>query len=70
MQLVSLLGKAGSMLTGLCALTVDTTGKINTLWARDMDADDLEDCINGEGDFAGFDGTCTTLATAKILMVP
>ena len=50
-------GKAGSMLTGLCALTVDTTGKINTLWARDMDADDLEDCINGEGDFAGFDGT-------------
>ena len=50
-------GKAGSMLTGLCALNVDSTGKITDLWARDMDADDLDDCINGEGDFAGFNGT-------------
>ena len=47
-------GKAGSMLTGLCALTVNNKGEITTLWARDMDSDDLDDCINGAGDFAGF----------------
>ena len=41
------------MLTGLCALTVND-GKIETLWARDMDADDLDDCMKGSGDFAGF----------------
>ena len=46
--------KAGSMLTGLCALTVNEKGEIETLWARDMDSDDLDDAMNGEGDFVGF----------------
>ena len=31
--------KAGSMLTGLCALRVDNSGNITKLWARDMDSD-------------------------------
>lgn len=42
------------MLTGLCALSVDNTGKITTLWARDMDADDLDDCMKDQNGFAGF----------------
>ena len=46
--------KAGSMLTGLCALRVDSNGNITKLWARDMDSDDLDDAMNGEGDFDGF----------------
>ena len=46
--------KAGSMLTGLCALRVDNSGNITKLWARDMDSDDLDDAMNGEGDFVGF----------------
>ena len=46
--------KAGSMLTGLCALRVDNSGNITKLWARDMDSDDLDDAMNGEGDFDGF----------------
>ena len=37
--------KAGSMLTGLCALRVDNSGNITKLWDRDMDS---------EGDFDGF----------------
>ena len=44
--------KAGSMLTGLCALTVNEKGEIKTLWARDMDSDDLDDALKAEGDFA------------------
>ena len=44
--------KAGSMLTGLCALTVNEKGEIETLWARDMDSDDLDDALKAEGDFA------------------
>lgn len=51
--------KAGSMLTGLCALRVDNNGNIVKLWARDMDADDLDDAMKGEGDFVGF-GAATT----------
>ena len=43
--------KAGSMLTGLCALEVED-GKIISVIARDMDADDLDDCMDGKGDFA------------------
>ena len=46
--------KAGSMLTGLCALRVDNSGNITKLWARDKDSDDLDDAMNGEGDFVGF----------------
>ena len=46
--------KAGSMLTGLCALRVDNSGNITKLWDRDMDSDDLDDAMNGEGDFDGF----------------
>ena len=46
--------KAGSMLTGLCALRVDNSGNITKLWSRDMDSDDLDDAMNGEGDFDGF----------------
>ena len=46
--------KAGSMLTGLCALRVDNSGNITKLWARNMDSDDLDDAMNGEGDFVGF----------------
>ena len=44
--------KAGSMLTGLCALRVDNSGNITKLWARDMDSDDLDDALKAEGDFA------------------
>ena len=44
--------KAGSMLTGLCALTVNEKGEIETLWERDMDSDDLDDALKAEGDFA------------------
>ena len=40
------------MLTGLCALTVNEKGEIETLWARDMDSDDLDDALKAEGDFA------------------
>ena len=43
--------KAGSMLTGLCALVVED-GKITDLIARDMDADDLDDCMDGDGKYA------------------
>ena len=46
--------KAGSMLTGLCALTVDKDGNITKLWARDMDSDDLDDALKAEGDFENF----------------
>ena len=46
--------KAGSMLTGLCALRVDNSGNITKLWARNMDSDELDDAMNGEGDFVGF----------------
>ena len=44
--------KAGSMLTGLCALTVNEKGEITKLWARDMDSDDLDDALKAEGDFS------------------
>ena len=47
-------GKDGSMLTGLCALTVDKDGNIEKLWARDMDSDDLDDALQGQGDFEDF----------------
>lgn len=40
------------MLTGLCALTVNEKGEIETLWARDMDSDDLDDALKAEGDSA------------------
>ena len=43
--------KAGSMLTGLCALRVDSNGNITKLWARDMDSDDLDDAMKHQGDF-------------------
>ena len=43
--------KAGSMLTGLCALVVED-GKITQVIERDMDADDLDDCMDGDGDYA------------------
>ena len=43
--------KAGSMLTGLCALRVDNNGNIIKLWARDMDSDDLDDAMKAQGDF-------------------
>ena len=46
--------KAGSMLTGLCALTVDKDGNIVKLWDRDMDSDSLDDALKGEGDFKDF----------------
>ena len=47
--------KAGSMLTGLCALRVDSNGNITKLWARDMDSDDLDDALQGSGrTFSGF----------------
>ena len=59
------------MLTGLCALRVDNNGNIVKLWARDMDADDLDDAMKGEGDFVGF-GAATTdtlyYATTRIVM--
>ncbi|RHS91039.1 hypothetical protein [Clostridium sp. AM42-4] len=48
--------KAGSMLTGLCALTVKDNGEIEKLWARDMDSDDLDDALKAEGDFAATTG--------------
>ena len=51
--------KAGSMLTGLCALRVDNSGNIVKLWDRDMDADDLDDAMKGEGDFVGFGAETT-----------
>ena len=37
--------KAGSMLTGLCALRVDNSGNITKLWARNMDSDDLDSVL-------------------------
>ena len=38
--------KAGSMLTGLCALRVNSsTGEIEKPWVRDMDSDDLDDAM-------------------------
>ena len=46
--------KAGSMLTGLCALTVDKDVNIVKLWDRDMDSDSLDDALKGEGDFKDF----------------
>ena len=39
------------MLTGLCALVVED-GKITEVIERDMDADDLDDCMDGEGKYA------------------
>ena len=49
--------KAGSMLTGLCALRVNSsTGEIEKLWARDMDSDDLDDAMQAQGDFATASG--------------
>ena len=47
--------KAGSMLTGLCALVVQD-GKITEVIERDMDADDLDDCMDGEGKYAAMYG--------------
>ncbi len=53
--------KGGAMLTGLCALTVKGD-EITKVWAADMDADDLDDCMDDEGDFEGFaDAEDTTL---------
>ena len=43
--------KAGSMLTGLCALVVED-GKITEVIERDMDADDLDDCMDGKDKYA------------------
>ena len=54
-------GKGASMLTGLCALTVEDDGTISRLWARDMDSDDLDDCMDGVNDFEGFGGANDTL---------
>ena len=54
-------GKAGAMLTGLCALTVNNDGEIETVWGRDMDSDDLDDCMDGVGDFQGFGGQYDSL---------
>ena len=48
--------KGAAMLVGLCALYVDGEGKITSVVAEDMDSDDLDDCIDGEGDFEGFEG--------------
>ncbi|MCI8743937.1 MAG: hypothetical protein HFG63_15195, partial [Lachnospiraceae bacterium] len=45
--------KGGAMLTGLCALEVEGDQIINVI-AEDMDADDLDDCMDRTGDFAGF----------------
>ena len=47
--------KAGSMLTGLCALVVED-GKITEVIERDMDADDLDDCMDGDGKYAAMYG--------------
>ncbi len=43
--------KAGSMLNGLCALITQGDEIIKVI-ERDMDADDLEDCMDGEGIYA------------------
>ncbi|MGN0158505.1 MAG: N-acetylmuramoyl-L-alanine amidase family protein, partial [Brotaphodocola sp.] len=43
--------KSGSMLTGLCALITDGD-KIVKVIERDMDADDLDDCMDGKGIYA------------------
>ena len=43
--------KGAAMLVGLCALDVDEEGKIQGVIAEDMDSDDLDDAIDGEGDF-------------------
>ena len=43
--------KAGSMLTGLCAL-ITKGDEIVEVIARNMDADDLDDCMDGKGNFA------------------
>ena len=47
--------KGGAMLTGLCALEVEGD-QIKSVIADDMDADDLDDCMDREGDFVGFGG--------------
>ncbi|MEW4411221.1 argininosuccinate lyase [Clostridium sp. AN503] len=47
--------KAGAMLTGLCALVVED-GTIKEVIAADMDSDDLDDCMDGKGDFAAMYG--------------
>ncbi|MGN0158501.1 MAG: hypothetical protein ACI39W_05100 [Brotaphodocola sp.] len=44
--------KAGSMLTGLCALVVESDGTISELVERDMDSDDLDDLMENEDFFA------------------
>ena len=61
------------MLTGLCALTVNNKGEITTLWARDMDSDDLDDCINGAGVISQallgrWRFPCTTSVATRMLM--
>ncbi|MDD3252727.1 MAG: hypothetical protein PHV18_09225 [Lachnospiraceae bacterium] len=43
--------KAGAMLKGLCALKVAEDGSISKVIKWDMDADDLDDCMDNEGDF-------------------
>ncbi len=52
--------KGGAMLTGLCALEVSGDQIINVI-ADDMDADDLDDCMDRVGDFDDFEGSNKTL---------
>ena len=44
--------KGGRMLVGLCALEMDGD-QIVKVWGDDMDSDDLDDFMDGEGDFDG-----------------
>lgn len=46
--------KGGAMLTGLCALQVNDAGEIIRVWGEDIDSDDLDDVMDGVGDFEGF----------------
>ena len=48
--------KAGAMLTGLCALRVQGDEILKVI-ADDMDADDLDDCMDRVNDFEGFGET-------------
>lgn len=48
-------GKAGAMLTGLCALVVNDEGVIEKTLIRNMDSDDLDDVMDGEYDDYDFD---------------
>lgn len=43
--------KSGAMITGLCMLDVDEEGRILEVIADEMDGDDLEHCIDNEGEF-------------------